>query len=152
MKNPSTFLLLIFLVYYSCSTTRDKQHNQRFEIIETAESLLNSPYRYGGKNPKGFDCSGFTQYVYHKAANISLERSSKAQAKQGQKISLTKAKAGDLVFFRKKGRIDHVGIIHKSSRKGIWMIHASSSKGIVSEEITSSKYWSKKLAFAKSYV
>ena len=143
--------MLYFVGYYSCAKgpTID---NDRLQVVRTAESLIGSPYRYGGKNKNGFDCSGFTAYVYNKAADRSIGRSSKEQAKTGKKLKTSQYKPGDLVFFKKGRKVDHVGIVYKSKRGELWMIHASSSRGVVAEEIYGSPYWSKKMLYVRSYL
>lgn len=143
-------LLFYFIGYYSCAVA-PRQDSNRTQIVKTATRLINTPYRYGGNSPKGFDCSGFTQYVYQNAAGIKLARSADQQSKGGKKLALKNCKPGDLVFFKNKGRIDHVGIIHRISGSDIWMIHASSSRGVVSEEITQSPYWGSRIYSYKSY-
>jgi len=108
---------------------------------------LGTPYKYGGMTPKGFDCSGFTQYVMAKN-NLQLPRTASQQATVGQKIKPKKVKPGDLVFFgSSKNKINHVGIVSKVEGDKIYMIHASSSKGIMETEITTNVYWSKKMQF-----
>ena len=85
------------------------------DIVEKAKEFLGVPYRYGCMNPKkGFDCSGFTTYVY-KSLDIQLTRSSRTQIKEGVRISDRRdLQEGDLVFFtgtRSKKTIGHVGIV-----------------------------------------
>lgn len=67
-------------------------------IIATARSLLGSPYVWGGTSPSGFDCSGFTQYVYG-LNGIGLSRDAASQAGSGYQISESEAQAGDLVIW-----------------------------------------------------
>lgn len=73
-------------------------------IVGIAKQYIGVPYRWGGTTPKGFDCSGFTQYVYRKAG-ISLPRTSYEQRFVGKKISRNDLRSGDLVLFP-----GHVGI------------------------------------------
>lgn len=85
------------------------------DIVEKAKEFLGVPYRYGCMNPKkGFDCSGFTTYVY-KSLDIQLTRTSRSQIKDGVWIEDRRdLQAGDLVFFtgtRSKKTIGHVGIV-----------------------------------------
>ena len=70
------------------------------DIVEKAKEFLGVPYRYGCMNPKkGFDCSGFTTYVY-KSLDIQLTRTSRSQIKDGVWIEDRRdLQAGDLVFF-----------------------------------------------------
>jgi cell wall-associated NlpC family hydrolase len=75
-------------------------------IIAIAARYVGTPYRYGGTTPSGFDCSGFTQYVYRQVG-VSLPRTSGAQAAGGRHISRSEARPGDLVYPRSGG---HIGI------------------------------------------
>ncbi len=75
------------------------------EVVNIARSLLGIPYVYGGTSPSGFDCSGFTQYVFGKAG-ISLPRTASAQ--QAAATPVSDPKPGDLVFFGSPAW--HVGI------------------------------------------
>lgn len=81
-------------------------------LLETAKAYLGTPYHYGGTTPKGFDCSGFVRFVFG-TFGIGLDRSSYAQATQGQLVSREQIQPGDLLFFKTRGkqnRISHVGI------------------------------------------
>ncbi|MCD8317401.1 MAG: NlpC/P60 family protein, partial [Paraprevotella sp.] len=84
-------------------------------IVEKAKEFLGVPYRYGQMNPKsGFDCFGFTTYVY-KSLNISLTHSSRSQFTEGLKIEdRHDLQQGDQVFFtgsRSRHTVGHVGIV-----------------------------------------
>ena len=85
--------------------------SERTKIIEYAMSFIGTRYVYGGASPStGFDCSGFTQYVF-KNFGYSLNRSSAAQIKNGTAISKDELRPGDLVFFSRAGyAVGHVGI------------------------------------------
>ncbi len=106
-------------------------------ILLTAKKYLGVRYVYGGESPKGFDCSGFVQYVFEKHG-ISLPRSSSQQATVGVKVSKSQAKPGDLVFFNTGGGrgISHVGIYLGSNK----FIHASQNDGITITSLGSSYY------------
>ncbi len=86
----------------------------RTRVAAYAASFANGvgKYRYGGTNPyTGADCSGFVQHVLAKTAGVHLSRTSASQATQGQAVgSIDQAKAGDLLFYAKGGRVNHVGI------------------------------------------
>lgn len=107
-------------------------------VIDEAMKHLGTPYRWGGKTPKGFDCAGFTRYVYSKFG-VSLAPSAAPQYKTGVSVKREDLSKGDLVFFggRHSSRsIGHVGIVVSADAQGgFTFIHASSSKGIT---ITSS--------------
>ncbi|OQB23372.1 MAG: Gamma-D-glutamyl-L-lysine endopeptidase [Firmicutes bacterium ADurb.Bin182] len=77
-------------------------------IVSEAKKHLGLPYVSGGSTPAGFDCSGFTQYVYRNGAGISIPRVSKDQALSGIAVPYSQMRVGDLVAFNSP--VDHVGI------------------------------------------
>mgnify|MGYP004451825703 FL=1 len=82
----------------------------RVELCEYAKQFVGNPYVWGGTSlTKGADCSGFVLSVFAKYG-ISLPHSSRAQANSGTRIKMSEAKPGDLVFYAKGGRINHVAI------------------------------------------
>jgi cell wall-associated NlpC family hydrolase len=85
------------------------------KVMRTGNSLRGIPYRYGGSTPRGFDCSGFTSYVYRKVG-VRLPHSATGQMYKARKISRSKARKGDLVFFRSGSRAYHVGIYAGNNR------------------------------------
>jgi len=104
------------------------------ELLDEAFSHIGARYRSGQSSPKGFDCSGFTSYVF-KNQGITLNRSSREQYTQGTAVSKKDLRSGDLVFFTSPGsgrRIGHVGIVvDVDPLKGSFsFIHASSNKGV----------------------
>ncbi len=107
------------------------------KIIATAKKYIGVPYVWGGSSPSGFDCSGFTQYVF-KQHGISLPRTTTEQYQIGTYVSKSNLKVGDLVFLQNTYRngISHVGIYVGDGK----MIHASSSKGVVISDLSSSYY------------
>jgi cell wall-associated NlpC family hydrolase len=95
------------------------------------------PYHFGGKDESGFDCSGFTAYIYEKSVNLRLPPSSVDQYKTGQKIDRGELIFGDLVFFNTTGRIpSHVGIYVGDSR----FAHASVQNGVTISSLNSAYY------------
>lgn len=80
------------------------------QVIEYAENFLGIPYIYGGTSPKGFDCSGFTQYMFREALGINLGRTTYDQIKNGSAVSRSELKPGDLVFLGSWSNPYHVGI------------------------------------------
>lgn len=94
------------------------------DVVEYALRYLGVRYAYGGSSPSGFDCSGFTTYVYSRAG-IRLNRQASSQASQGASVSKSNLRPGDLVFFDTNGghnSISHVGIYIGSGK----FIHAAS--------------------------
>ena len=67
-------------------------------LISNAEQFLGVPYVWGGTTPSGFDCSGFTQYVYN-SVGISIPRIASSQQASGTKVALNQVQPGDLLFF-----------------------------------------------------
>ncbi|WP_088287221.1 C40 family peptidase [Kineosporia sp. A_224] len=109
-------------------------------IVSIARSLLGIPYVYGGTTTAGFDCSGFSKYVYGKAG-ISLPRTSGAQYAAVTHLSRSQARPGDLVFIFSGGRVTHVGIFTGGNR----MIDSPrSGKSTQEREI-----WSSNIAFGR---
>lgn len=115
--------------------TKSDNNDLGCRIIEYAKTLIGVPYRSGGSSPAGFDCSGYTNYVY-KQFNINLPRTSGGQYNCGKPVSANEAKPGDLVAFSSGSRINHVGIYIGSGN----FIHSSSSRGITISSLNDS-YW-----------
>jgi cell wall-associated NlpC family hydrolase len=112
-------------------------------IINFSENFLGTPYRYGGKQPGGFDCSGFVCYVYGQLG-YKMPASSCNYQSFGKSVSRKAARPGDVICF--KGRnigsktIGHVGIITEVNPKEIHFIHASVNKGITFDRLSSEYY------------
>lgn len=111
-------------------------------MVQTANKYRNTKYAWGGASPSGFDCSGFTSYVF-RAHHVELPRTSTDQAKTGRRIGKRRARKGDLIFFRgsdaKKRKVGHVGIVISEKREPIKFIHAS-SRGVVINNLSDSYY------------
>ena len=96
-------------------------------VVDTATSLVGSPYRYGGSGPKVFDCSGLVYYSY-RAAGVEVPRTSVQQFRESTMIGIDEARPGDLLFFRYDRKVSHVGI-YLGDRQ---FVHAPSTGGRVS--------------------
>lgn len=94
---------------------------KRNAIVVNAKKYVGKPYRSGGSTPKGFDCSGYTSYVYKKTLNKKIGRTTHAQNKKGKYVKLSKLKPGDIVFWGSKSSPYHVGIYVSNGK----YIHAS---------------------------
>ena len=116
----------------------------RLDLIHYAYEFMGLPYKWGGIDENGFDCSGFTRHVFQ-FQNIDLPRVSKDQYRYAKPIDGKRAYRGDLVFFSDGKEISHVGILVNEVNEPKIMIHSSSSKGISVADINESSYWGKRL-------
>ena len=115
------------------------------DVVAVARSFVGTPYRNGGADPGGFDCSGFTQYVFSQVG-VPLPRSAPEQAVFGDRVDRRDLREGDLVFFAIDGRaISHVGIVVAADR----FVHAPNSRGSVREESLGVAYWQAAYATAR---
>jgi cell wall-associated NlpC family hydrolase len=124
---------------------------EREELVAYAKQYLGVPYVWAGDDPKGFDCSGFTSFVYRKAGK-ELPRRAVDQCDGSRKLKEKTVEKGDLIFFDNGSGISHVGMIISDKGESLVMIHASSSKGIVITDIESSDYWMKRIAGFGTYL
>lgn len=113
-------------------------------IINTAKSLTGVPYLWGGSTVSGFDCSGYTQYVFAKNG-INLPRTSKEQFNMGKSIEFNALVPGDLVFFNfvSGSVVSHVGIYLGDGQ----FISSTSGKGVITYSFSS--YWKNAYVGAK---
>lgn len=128
--------------------TADLSENRlRNEVVEFAEKYVGTGYKYAGKNPQGFDCSGFVCYVMGEHG-VSVAGSSRAQESNGFPVNPYKSKPGDLIFFRRAKHSDvfHVGIVYSNDRDGLRVIHSTSSRGVVLDNISDNSYWMPKIS------
>ncbi|WP_092332253.1 C40 family peptidase [Desulfosporosinus hippei] len=104
-------------------------------LVSNALSLTGVPYVFGGTSKKGFDCSGYTQYVF-KGSGISLPRTSSAQFNVGTPVKKDKLQSGDLVFFSTYAKgPSHVGVYIGGGQ----FVHASNS-GVRTTSLNDSYY------------
>jgi cell wall-associated NlpC family hydrolase len=114
-------------------------------LLTTALGLRGTPYRMGGNDPAGFDCSGFVRYVFAKAG-YQLPREVQAQYKAGRAITRDEIQPGDLVFFETVSKgASHVGI----ALGGDEFVHAPSSRGVVRTERYTLDYWARRWVGAR---
>lgn len=142
--------VIISLLLVSCGagkTTISRKSTPsatRNDLIDYSRKFLGKPYRYAGRGPHAFDCSGYTAFVF-KEFGYTLDSGSAGQERQFPHITdREKLQKGDLVFFegrRKNGKVEHVGIVTETLPNGVFrFIHASTGNGVI---ITSSSdyYW-----------
>ena len=157
-------LLLAGLALAGCSSTATKheypttrssdaqtgytQSDRRRELMAITRSLLGTPYRYGGSDTSGFDCSGLVQYA-HSKAGIRVPRTTGQQWRHAGRLNRDYLLPGDLVFFRLSGnKSNHVGIYEG---RGVF-IHAPSSGKRVSRASLDNPYWRDRLMGSRSFL
>lgn len=120
------------------------------KIVWTAVSYKGVRYKYGGTTKKGMDCSGLIHTAF-KQRNVPIPRTSREMYAKGYDISLRKVKRGDLLFFkttRKRGRVNHVGLVTSVKNGNIHFIHSTSSKGVIVTSLQQ-PYWAQAFIRAK---
>lgn len=139
-QSANALAALVLLALAGCSTAwqgRVAAGPERTEVVAAksaghkAASIalrqVGIPYRYGGKTPSGFDCSGLVQYSYSKAGKF-VPRTTGQLWSALQPVATAKMKPGDVLFFRIDGKMSHVGLYLGGSR----FVHAPSSGRTVS--------------------
>lgn len=118
-------------------------------IVRTASRFHGVRYRWGGSSRSGFDCSGFTRYVFRHKAGVDLPHSASAQFRRGKPVSRSELKPGDLVFFQTYRRgASHVGIYIGNGK----FIHASSAGGRVRVDSLNDGYYRQRYLGARRVV
>jgi hypothetical protein len=108
------------------------------EVVLHALTLVDTPYRYGGRALSGFDCSGFVGYVFGESLGLALPRRSEDIYRIGRALERNELAPGDLVFFNTLGRrYSHVGIYIGEGR----FVHAPARRGRVRVEQLTDTYW-----------
>jgi len=116
-----------------------------YSVTGTALGLRGAPYRNGGADPSGFDCSGFVQYVFAQHG-VVVPRKVVDQYRTGKDVAASQLEAGDLVFFTTVAPgASHVGI----ALGGDEFVHAPSSTGEVRVERMSASYWATRFVGAR---
>lgn len=156
MKTKVLILVLLVLAVASCRSRKPSAVSVQTEdpiptamqcgdpaarVIAEARRWLGVPYRYGGNDRDGLDCSGLTTIAYRDGAGIELPRNSSAQAAYATPVERKDLRPGDLVFFSSSqggDRINHVAIY----LSGDSIIHATTSRGVVITPL-SAPYWDK---------
>lgn len=140
----NVFLLLVgFVLLTGCSAGRKSRTSRIETVIQTARTYTGTPYRYGGMNRTGMDCSGLL-VVSFQAAGIAIPRTSREQSKFGKKVGMEELRPGDLVFFAAKKRrrkVSHAGLVTEvRGNRSVKFIHSSTSLGVVESEFYTDYY------------
>ena len=148
-------LLIISAFYFGCTFATARKMSlpntipgtKRHAIVKTAEKYIGVKYKFGGDDPSGFDCSGYSSYVY-KEHGLIIPHSAQQQYANGKRIGIKKAQPGDLVFFRITGwKISHVSIYLGDYK----FIHAPSRGKNISVDDMKKDYWNKRYAGTVTY-
>ncbi len=116
-----------------------------YSLSSTALSLRGAPYRNGGTDPNGFDCSGLVRYVFGQHG-VPVPREVREQFRVGKNVPRDRLEPGDLVFFSTVAPgASHVGI----AIGGDQFVHAPSERGVVRVEQLSTQYWASRFIGAK---
>ena len=127
-----------------------QQQTQAQDIVLYAMALIDTGYRFGGKNPEaGLDCSGMVSYVFDQAVGIKLRGSAADIARRGQPVPLSQLRPGDLVFFNTLNKpYSHVGIYVGQNR----FAHAPSSGGKVRLDSLKAGWYASRVEEARTYL
>lgn len=119
------------------------------EVAIYALGLIDTGYRFGGKNPEaGLDCSGMVSHVYREAAGLKLSGSAADIARHGRPIDAAELRPGDLVFFNTRNRPhSHVGIYIGDDR----FVHAPNSNGKVRTDSLTRSWFATRFEEARTY-
>lgn len=116
--------------------SRDSSTASVRRVIQTSMRYIGVPYVFGGTSPSGFDCSGFTRYVFAQSG-VYLPRMADEQFEVGRPVSYSRLQPGDMVFFTTYASgASHSGIYIGDGR----FISATSSRGVAIDRMNSS-YW-----------
>jgi probable lipoprotein NlpC len=157
MRYKQIFAFLLSMFYISsCGLFNRSPNNSNVNynsrtistIVKTARTYIGTPYKYGGVDEDGLDCSGLVGLAFQ-SARLTLPRVSTDIARVGQEVKVRDIRVGDLVFFitDKGSRINHVGIVtERKNPENILFIHSANSG--VREDNLFSKYY--KSTFTKA--
>lgn len=125
------------------ATKKEKKSELRRQVVRHAMSYLGVPYRLGGMDRKGIDCSGLTYKAYEKVG-YHMPRTARLQWEKCQPLSLSQVAEGDLIFFKepRSKRITHVGIVVRTAPQ-VEFIHASTSRGVRIDRLEDA-HWKKR--------
>lgn len=119
------------------------------EVTLFALGLIDTGYRFGGKNPEaGLDCSGMVSYIFSKAVGLKISGSAAEIARKGRPVERKNLRPGDLVFFNTRNApFSHVGVYIGDDR----FVHAPASNGRVRIDQMNARYYSQRFEAARSY-
>lgn len=129
-------------------------HPMASKMVNYAERFLGTRYVWGATGPNAFDCSGFVGYVYRNFG-INLHRTSSEQFTQGERVSVSNLRPGDLLFFSSnrsgRGRVGHVAMVVSvdNANGTCTFIHASTKRGVVYQRFPDNGYYQRNFVGAR---
>ncbi len=141
------------LLCSGCGSTASREtaaelSGERAEVVMAALSQVGTPYVYGGTKPgRALDCSGLTQYA-HSVAGVDIPRISTAQRRAARPVKRGDPQPGDMVFFRIRPGLYHVGLMVDGQR----FAHASTSKRQVHLSRLRLPYWQQRYLGAGTFL
>lgn len=108
----------------------------RARLLQHYRDWQGVPYRLGGVDKRGVDCSAFTQLAFRQQLAIDIPRTTQTQAQVGQQVGIQQLLPGDLLFYRSPTKLRHVGIYIGNGE----FMHASTSRGVMIS-LMSNPYW-----------
>jgi cell wall-associated NlpC family hydrolase len=133
----------------SAPAAATSSHDKAGDVVLFALGLLETDYRFGGKNPEaGLDCSGMVSYVFEKSVDLRLAGSAADLARKGKPVPAAELRPGDLVFFNTRNRPhSHVGIYIGDDR----FVHAPNSRGKVRTESLKQGWFAARFEEGRTY-
>lgn len=134
-NNSATFHNAVVIKKKTPERVIDTKNISPSDVVNFAETLIGIKYKYGSMvKEKGFDCSGFVDYVFNHF-NISVPRVSSDFTNAGEQVAIEDSKPGDIILFTgsdaKSGVVGHIGIITENDHGDVKFIHASESSGVI---------------------
>lgn len=148
-------LLLLAMAAVGCSShsgqvppvaPQESQPLSQARLLALYSEWRGVPYRLGGMNKRGIDCSAFSLLVYRDLAGLNLPRTVEDQLALGRRVSEDEIQSGDLVFFKTGWTVWHVGVSLGDRR----FVHASTSQGVIISTLDNG-YWQQKFRQIRRY-
>ena len=151
-------LLCLILMISGCSQAPVKSHSGHSpaynqaddsnwmitELYRQYQDWQGVPYRYGGTNRQGVDCSAMVQLTFRDRFQKTLPRTTLQQSRLGHSVEQHQLQAGDLVFFKTGAKLRHVGIYIEDEK----FLHVSTKKGVMVSRLTD-YYWRDRYQYAR---
>jgi len=120
----------------SPATTTEQSSEVRESLLLQYREWQGVPYQLGGAGKEGVDCSAFTQLTFRQRFGAAIPRTTLAQARLGRQVELQQLLPGDLLFYRSRVKLRHVGIYMGNGE----FLHASTSRGVMISSLNN-PYW-----------